>query len=470
MMKKLIYIMLLLVAIGCSKDEELITTKILENESISGTVSFEDGQPCCTDMTVSIIKSTVENPTPVVLSTVAVSSNGEFVFDDILPEQEDLYITLNNGLALLSAKDDTPDGDELEGGPPGLTWIGVYLDIDEHDDGNNFVIMVQECTKSLVLGHVYSVIGEDTTDLSEEVVVNLFSSDDNGNLIDLLDFRNTNGSFSFTVDNDLTATLEIDYTGLMVTPIALSLMDESPDDDLTFGLEITHLPVHLDSCEVDSDNNIYLFFDENGSDCDAMPIIFPYPALCDTSIICSYDELPVYVRDEFGEPITTAGGIYQLQWTDLLTGQSQPGDWMYQITNHPVQVEITYPDGCIYTINYHRDCEQDLYGQFSMRVMTTGFGPTYEYEAGEIHWTFDPFGGTIVIEYNITNTTSNPNLIPEGDYTYTIIESIDKLEISLQDPLSGMTYDVGQIRFANGQVLLDDDIAADGIGRYFEKN
>ena len=468
-MKKLIYVVLLFTAIGCGKDETIITEKILGNETISGTVSYEDGQPCCVGMTVSVIKSTVANPTPEVISTVDVSSDGTYIFEDVLPEQDDLYIRLNQGLSLISAQDDTPDGDELEGGFPGVIWIGVYLDKDEDDDGNNFVLRVQECEQSLVLGHVYSVIGEDTTDLSEEVVVNLYVSDMDGNLIELLDERNTIGSFSFTVDNETMATLELDYSGLTTLPVALSLIDESPDSDPLAGIEITHLPVHLDSCEVDSDNNIYLFFNENVG-CAAMPEILPYPALCDTSIVCTYDKLPVFVIDELGNPITTTGGIYGLEWTDLVTGQSQQGDWTYQYTNHPIKLDISYPDGCVYTLYYHRDCEQDLIGEFSMRTMTTGLGPTYTYDVGEVNWTFDPFGGALEIEYNITNSSMNPFLLPEGNYTYEINESMGMLNLSLENTSDGMTFNVGRIGFGSGQVILDDDIAVDGIGRFFEKN
>lgn len=584
-MKNIIYILFLFLAIGCGKDDEVTSSKLLTNETISGTVSYDNGDPCCTEITVSIIKRAIIDTVNDTLATVEIGPDGAYLFDNILPGQADLYITVNIDTHIVSATDETPDGDPIEGFL-GL-WIGVFLEEDENDDGNNFVLGTSACESSLILGTVYSVIDQDTTELPEEIIINLYNTDANGNLLDLEDSRNTTGSFSFTVANGFNGTLDIDFGSTSLMPFALSVKDESPDDDPTFGLEITHLPVVLDSCETDADNNIYLFFDvnqtsisgtvlldinedgigdeaidnqrielyERNSDnvpmmplidainsdaagkfefydipegeyvlyfigngqynvvqsydedqesgepnndnplfisvdiidseisddnnlfllnldtgCNAMPTIMPYPALCDTSIVCSYDELPIFVIDEMGVQITTVGGIYQLEWTDLVTGQSTVGDWTYQTTNHPIELSISYPDGCDYTITYLRDCDQDLNGTFSMLTMTTGFGPTYEYEIEEVQWTFFPSSGKVAITHNIVNTANNPSLLPSGIYVYTLIETTDGLNLTMQKLSSGITYDVGLVKFQNGQLLLDDDIAADGIGRFFEKN
>jgi len=522
------------------------------------------------------------------ISTTEVDSEGNYLFDNVLPNQEDLYIVISNPGITISAMDETPDGDENEN-ISGQIWIGIFLEEGEDDDGNNFVINQESCETSTVTGRVFGIIAQDTTSLPSNVIINLYETNSNGDLINLVGSVETMDAFSFVVANNFSGIIEIDYTNVSdpLMPIAIAAIDQSPDDDPLFGNEITHLPVELDSCEIDSDNNFILLFEtyqlsisgsvlldidednigdvtvenqaielytrnanneptstllrtsstnQNGvfefydvpegeyiikflgdgqytviagfdedqesgeptnnqpqyisvniansedldqnnmfilstqSDCTAMPSIFPYPALCDTSIICTYDQLPVYVIDEMGNPLTTAGGIYQLVWTDLLTGQSQQGDWTFQKTNHPVQLSITYPDGCEYIVNYLRDCEQDLNGEFSMVSMTTGFGPTYDYDTDEVIWTFEPFDNEITIAHNITNTTNNPNLIPAGKYSYNLTETMDKINLTLEDADNGTFYDVGNVEFQNGLLILDDDIAADGIGRFFQKN
>ena len=592
-MKNIFFIFLLSLIISCGKDQETASSQVLENESISGTVRYNTGNDCCPPLDVAIIKAVTNNPPDTIivdtLSITTVDKDGNYLFDNILPGLEDLYITLVDTRPIISATDDTPDGDEFENFP-GQIWIGVFVEEDENDDGNNFVIRQEECDKSTVAGGVYSVVGQDTTSLSAQVTFNLYSTNANGDILDLIDSRSSTGFYSFNVNNEFQGVVEIDYTTgpTPLMPVAISAIDESPDNDPLTGPSITHLPVELDSCEIDSDNNFYLFFnpqipsisgyvlldrnddgvgddpisdqrielymrsttnvpmtplinstqsDENGefnfhdlpvgeyilyfigdgqynvikgydedqeagepdnnqanfisvdiideniadnnnifllssttSACDAMPMIFPYPALCDTSIICTYEDLPVYVINELGEPLTTAGGIYRLEWTDLVTNQTQPGDWTYHKTNHPIQLRITYPDGCIYTVYYHRECEQDLTGSFSMNLMTTGFGPTYNYTEGEVEWHFEPFGKTVLIEHEIINGTSNPNLVPEGTYSYNLTDVGGILRLTLNNPQNGMTYELGQVRFQSGQIVLDDNIAADGIGRYFSKN
>jgi len=461
---------------------------------------------------------------------------------------------------------------------------------DENDDGNNFVIENMYCDSSFIQGYVYSIADQDTTDTPSAVLVNLYSTDTNGNLIELVGSVNTFGAFTFSTLPLFNGVLEIEH-GINSSFQIISGIDESPDDDPISGQLVSHLPVELDSCEVDSDNNFYLVFEEsklsisgkilldldndgigdegivdqrielyergidnlpvspfigflnsdqdgnfafynipvgeyvlyfkgsgtgeyevvegydldqelaepdyindpqliavNISDidfpdenniflmeeiigCNAIPEIFPYPALCDTSIICTYDRLPVYLLDEEGEAITTVGGIYLLEWTDLVTGVTNIGDWAYHVTNHPIQVKVTYPDGCVYIIDYHRDCEQDLFGSFSLRTMTTGLGNSVDYEPEEIKWTFNPFEKTVIIEHDIINTLNNPNLLEEGEYVYLLQETSDGLELTITSSDTGIEHHIGLVVFQGGQVILGyDNIPLDGIGRYMEKN
>ena len=586
-MKNILYILTFFLACACGQDEDIVTTSILENETISGTVLFEDGTLCCPGEEVLIIQFAIDDSLNIdTLSSTGVNEDGSYLFNNILPGTDDLYIQLAESRRLLSSKDDTPDGDLFEDHPdPNL--IGVFLEENENDDGNNFVKTLSRCELSLISGNVYGEVNDRVIRLSQPVEIRLYDTDDNGDLTDLIASTTTNDSYRFEVDNNVNAVLEIDDSNLATPPVAYRILDESPDDD-PLGATIIQLPAYVDSCEVDSDNNFYLVFnpenptrisgfalidtnedgqgdlaaagqrielynrnsenvpmtplvdaqntaadgsfvfnditpgeyvlyyigdgsyeaiegfdedqeagepnnniphfisvdipnessvDENNvfvlaanASCDLDFELLPWWALCDTSQLCTYDEVPIFVADENFDPITSAGGFYSFVWKDLITGESTVGDWAYYRTNRTLLLELTSSDGCQYKRAYHRECDQDLYGEFSMRVMTTGFGPTFNYEVGEVQWTFDPFSASIVIGHDITNPDVNVNLIPAGNYTYEIGKNGDDLELFMQSLDTGVFYEPGVIRFDNGQLILDDDIPADGIGRYFEKN
>jgi len=115
-MKNILFVLLLCVVLGCNKDYQIEDPVLLDNETISGSVSYLDDIPCCKDITVSIVRKDIAVDSTIleVLGTVEVDEDGDYLFDNILPGQENLYLTINESVHIHSAMDETPDGDEDE--------------------------------------------------------------------------------------------------------------------------------------------------------------------------------------------------------------------------------------------------------------------------------------------------------------------------------------------------------------------
>ncbi len=580
---------------ACGEDNITHSSKVLEKETISGTITFSVDTICCLD--VSVVKYSYEGDSIEsieILSTVKTDSDGNYLFNNIIPEQENLFIQITSNtinVNNITASDSTPDGDDFEDGSiKGV--IGVYLEIDEKDDGNDFNISTQQsCSTNIVKGKVVSDNGTDMTPIPHQPMA-IYVRDENGYPADLLSSTITdmNGEYEFfltPIVYDAVIVLDEEFSPIPEI-ISISAVDESPDGDPSMGSEQNFLPVDLDSCEVDEDNNFYilpaisnsmvsisgfvlldedkngvgeaplsgkrielyhrnsdnvpqtpqvgvthsesdgtfafknidpgeyvLYFIGNGNHqlnnsfdkdqepgepsgpelifipvdipeegyvdslnyylmnsistgCNAKPSIVEYWALCDTSIICEYDEWPIVCVDENGDLITSAGGLYSLEWKDLLTGESVTGDWTYTKLHHPVELLVSYPDGCQYGVYYHRECPQDLTGEFSMTLLRSGWQPDYNYSKGEILWDFDPFAKKVTITHNITSPIST-NLIDEGIYDYEILLEDEEYNLILTDNISSMEMDVGVISHMNNEIIIDDNLAADGVQRTFEK-
>jgi hypothetical protein len=57
-------------------------------------VSFDNGDPCCTDLSVSIIQRAIEDSVATVITTVDVGADGNYLFNNVIPGQEVLFIML----------------------------------------------------------------------------------------------------------------------------------------------------------------------------------------------------------------------------------------------------------------------------------------------------------------------------------------------------------------------------------------
>ena len=461
---------------SCGEDHVTTTITILENETISGRVMLDDLDTSCVRGEVFISRMLMDGML-VQLASTTFSSDGFYRFNNILPGQDSLIIHISGDFEIVSAVDASPDGDvgELD---PSTPYIPVYLEEDENDTDNHFIVQKKSCSLGYVQGSVFGVSGSDTSEL-DLVSLELYSIQPDGSISSLVDTRFGGAHYTFSVPDNANYLIRLNASGSGFSQnyTMISGLDITPDNDEAGGDGELNISVVLDSCETDGGNNFYIhypemiggsisgyvlidqdgdgvgdqgiegmrielyrrnaqqvplgpiisglnsnadgsfsfdrldqgeyvlyyigdpyhtlvsaadlspetgepmavnlihlpvdilasgdvdsdntFVVERSSICNDEPVILPYWALCDTALVCTYDEVPVYVTDATGNVITTAGGLYQLLWTDMLTEETFQGDWIYHKTNHPIKLDIIYPSGCSYTFYYHRDCPQD---------------------------------------------------------------------------------------------------------------
>lgn len=85
--------------------------------------------------------------------------------------------------------------------------------------------------------------------------------------------------------------------------------------------------------------------------CNDEPYIEPFWALCDSSNLCALDTFPIRVLDDDGTPLLQENG-YSFVWSTGNTGSV----YNYASPNIEYTVTVTYPDGCVYTIKYIKEC------------------------------------------------------------------------------------------------------------------
>lgn len=99
-------------------------------------------------------------------------------------------------------------------------------------------------------------------------------------------------------------------------------------------------------------NNDYIF--NSPECCNDEPYIEPFWAQCASNNVCELDSWPVHVLDGNGNPLLLIDG-YTFLWSNGSTS-----DVLYGVVvEQEIWVEVTYPDGCVYTINYMKDCCED---------------------------------------------------------------------------------------------------------------
>lgn len=257
-MKNIIYILLAMLAISCGKDEIENEQKILINETISGNVSFENADLCC-DVQVAIVKQMQVDTliTYDTLSVTSIDSIGNYKFNNVAPEQDDLFIVLVEVYYPIRAEDITPDGDEGEMGP---TSIGVYLEENENDDGNNFTVLGTNSCMTTIRGTVFLSTTGMLSPFANQPM-NLYANNNNslGQLLSTT-ITDQNGHYLFeTSDMNKDVIVEIDSEFTTVPILDLQGYDSSPEAN-EIQLEAKE-QIHCliaDPCIADNDNNFII--------------------------------------------------------------------------------------------------------------------------------------------------------------------------------------------------------------------
>lgn len=251
--------MLLLLAISCGKDHIENTQVILENETISGQV-FNIPEDYCCNAKVAIIKdiSVDTLPTYDTLAIKEADDDGKYLFDNIIPEQENLFITLVEPKLQVRASDVTPDGDDQEDGP---YKIGVYLHQNENDDGNNFeIIQSSNPCLATIQGSVYiSTIGNLTPQPNQPI--NLYTNKDNApDQLLSTTITDQNGDYKFEINqSELDAIIVLDTTATTVPIIDMQGYDTSTEANEVFLAAENQIHCLItDSCIIDNDNNFII--------------------------------------------------------------------------------------------------------------------------------------------------------------------------------------------------------------------
>ncbi len=456
---------------ACGKDKITTETETLNSESISGKVIYTSADIiCCTKVALSRYSFEHDSIESIeILRTYDVGQDGLFVFDSLIPEESNLFLHILDPLENhVSGMDETPDGDDFEDGSIARS-IGVYVEKDEKDDGNTFTISPKSSSNNpSITGKVWfdqdqDEVGE--TGLSNKRIELYHRNSDNVPMMPLVQstYSDSDGVFEFKNLEKGQYVLYYIGNGDHMVHSGYDVDQESGEPDRP---EAFFIPVNVES-ETSSDSLNY-FFAHKVTGCNHNPKIVEYWALCDTSKICEMPKWPIVCLDDNGDPITSAGGLYTLEWRDLTTGEYKQGDWIWAAWNHPIELALTHPDGCQDKVYYHRECPQDLIGDFSVTLIRGGWNPDFNYNLGEITWSFDPWSKKVNVSHNITSPVSLA-ILPEGSYNFEIRLDNNQYLLFLDLPgLPGMN-DVGEILFQNGTIKIDDDLAADGIEKTLER-
>lgn len=405
-------------------------------------------------------------PNPWIYEQVETDING--YYELVVNEGNELSITpsildypfLFTQLDTLIVIDETPDGDPNQNADEG------YLDVDlilcEHDDQNNFYYFLKPIPNKIT-GSVF--IDENNDGIGDIPLlrskVELFARDVNGQPtgpeIDQ-DFSDGAGNFIFNNVSDGEYVLVLHQKSLY--PLVASF-DEDQESGEPDNPIINYISVDINDGISD---HLNYFIVERETGCDIDFEIMPYWALCDTNIICSLNEIPLILVDEYQNPILILDGEATFNWTNLTTGQTSTSDVINWYPNQIIKLELTLSNGCNYKLYYNRNCESDFNGTLSLMNKSLGFGGYYQFYKGDILWTFEYITQTLTINHTII-PPAGASTFPPGIYEYRILPD-NKMEIT---NIMGQDFELGEIGYENGFLFIDDDSAADGIRWEFKK-
>jgi len=89
--------------------------------------------------------------------------------------------------------------------------------------------------------------------------------------------------------------------------------------------------------------------------CNENVVILPYWELCASVDICSLDKHPVLAM--LGDNHLLSPDGYSYKWTNTFTNVVTNGEWSFANNGESILLEITFPDGCVYEIEYNDECE-----------------------------------------------------------------------------------------------------------------
>lgn len=107
-----------------------------------------------------------------------------------------------------------------------------------------------------------------------------------------------------------------------------------------------------DSCGNDYYQEILITIEQDC--CIDEPYIEPFWEQCDSNNVCELENWPIHVLDDDGSPLLIIDG-YSFVWSDGSTSDTLYG----AVAMQEYWVEVTYPDGCVYTITYYEGCCDD---------------------------------------------------------------------------------------------------------------
>lgn len=273
-MKYIVAIIFALLIFSCQKDDINSKSFPQELESISGSVFFKKETGPFAPIQVILRRLSVAheldtlNPLLDTIATTFTDENGHYVFDQIIPSDDSFAIQIvqPNTHRILKSMDETIDGDFLETLSPifkNSYYIGVQLNSEEHDDGNNFYISNLN-NKGKVSGFLYTVNDNVTKPLVNATVWITDRNDQGGVGGQVYGQANSNAEGYYEIE--LSQNIKgIIHTHLGVGfPIPLQFLegrkslDETPDDDPT-SLDDISIPVDIVDCEEDDQNNFYFY-------------------------------------------------------------------------------------------------------------------------------------------------------------------------------------------------------------------
>ncbi|MEZ4875736.1 MAG: T9SS type A sorting domain-containing protein [Flavobacteriaceae bacterium] len=115
----------------------------------------------------------------------------------------------------------------------------------------------------------------------------------------------------------------------------------------TVRIVVSDSPISCDQLPECGEVEDYILCDP----CPDEPYIEPFWQECPSNNVCELESWPIHVLDGNGDPLLIIDG-YSFLWSDNSTSDVLYGVVAWQ----EYWVEVTYPNGCVYTLYYYKEC------------------------------------------------------------------------------------------------------------------